>query len=195
MDGDYLLVSRPGEILGNTLAAVILFKAIGTGNAFSQVSFQASPEYSIGFGNSVGLKNDTIIIGAHLKSVNTNTFEGAYYIYETDFINNNSNLILINSTIGREVGGYMGYSVHSVESHRYAAAYSDLFNPSTDISVVKKNGPMYSRYVTITDPKATFIDKVVQDISGDHNYFIVGLPHGESGNGKAGGRVFFGKVR
>ena len=193
ISGEWLAVSAPfhNDDTGIDSDSVYIFHQ-DTGNEYTHTQSLSGPEKHDQFGYSLAINESVLVIGSRNEStLPAFSSNGACRGYFLD------NGVWQQNYQCRATGdfAFFGNSVSTTSDLSILSSINAVGPVSPLVKIMKKENGTFASYLNIEDPAATASDHMVHAVAISSNYFVIGIPYGESLNGLTGGRVYFGRVR
>ncbi|MBO0949975.1 FG-GAP repeat protein [Fibrella forsythiae] len=197
LSGDYLLVGAPGKNVGNNSAqgAAYVFLRSGTTWTEQQRLVAIDGAASDYFGSSLAIDGTTTAIGAYNKTVNSNSSQGAAYVF-TRSGNVWSQQQKLLSSDGASTD-YFGGSVALSGDYIVVGAYGKTFGSNYYQGAVygfNRSGSVWSQQQQFKASDGAMSDYFGTSVTISGNYIMIGAPGKAVGSNTGQGAAYFFKV-
>lgn len=177
--GNYTIVGTPGEAVGaNTgQGSVSIYQNNGGTWVFMQKITDATGAPNDGFGNSVQISGNYVIVGASNDDVGVNANQGSASIYQY----NGSSWVLMQkiTDAGGAAGDNFGVSVSISGNYALVGAFNDDMGANTNqgsASFYQYDGVNWILTQKSAEPTGAANDNFGNSVSISGNYAIIGVP-------------------
>ncbi|MBD2701941.1 FG-GAP repeat protein [Spirosoma sp. BT702] len=178
ISGDYAIIGANGKTIGGKLSQGAAYIFVRSGNSWNQLQQLTANDGAASdlFGRSVAISGDYAIVGAHFKTINSSTSQGAAYVFLRS--GNNWNLQQRLTANDGAPSDHFGWSVAiSGDNAIIGAENKFVFGVSQGVAYVfTRSGITWTQQQRLTASDGTGGDYFGSCVAISGDYAIVGAP-------------------
>jgi hypothetical protein len=196
IDGDTAVVGASSVDVGTTFdqGAVYIFKRRGLTWSLEQKLFASDGSQSDGFGSSVAIEGDTLVVGACLDDIGTSTEsnQGSVYIFTRNGTVWTEQQKLIASDAS--LNDWFGYSIAISNNTVVVGAYNDsigtIFNNQGSAYIFVRSNSLWTERAKLIAKDGSINDHFGNSVAIEGETVIVGAFEAKNGTGFTHGAVY-----